>query len=1038
VFNILVSASLRNRLFVMAAALILVAYGSLVLPRIPVDVFPDLNRPIVTLITESEGLAPQEVEQLVTFPIESIMNGMPGVARVRSVSSIGLSIVYVEFDWGTDIFRNRQLVSERLALVREQLPRGTAPQMGPITSIMGEIMLIAITSDTASPMEVREIADFVIRPQLLTIAGVAQVIPIGGEVRQYRVIPDPALMRVLDVTYDQIETAVARFGTNTAGGFVDQQGREFLIRNVGLTRRLDDLRDTTVAYRRDQPVLLRQVASVDFASRVKRGDAGYRGKPAVIISVQKQPGADTVTLTGQIEAAVQDIQKTLPPGITATKVQFRQATFIEASIGSLKRALIEAAVVVALVLVVFLMNVRAAVICLTAIPLSVLITLNVFHAFGLTINTMTLGGLAIAIGELVDDAVVDVENILRRLNENRARPQSRPALEVIASASQEVRSGILYATAIIVLVFLPLFAMSGLEGRLFTPLGIAYVVSILASLLVSITVTPVLSFYLLRRRRGLDHEGFLLKRLRHSNATLLSWAMRNRPVVFGSAAIAVLAAAGGAVLLPRTFLPAFAEGTLDVSLAYNPGISLRESNRLGLIAERLLMGGPEVASVGRRTGRAELDEHAEGVHFSEIDVDLKPTSRSREDVLAEVRARLAVLPASVSVGQPIAHRMDHMLSGIRAEIALKIYGDDLDTLRNLAETLRDRLAPVAGLADLQVEKQNRVPQLRIEADHERAKLYGVTPAGLTRALEGMSNGRTVSQVLTDGNRRFDVVIRLSDADRSTMGLADLLIETPAGHVPLRLVARIQETDGPNQILRESGRRRIAVYANSDGTRDRAQIIADIRNVLAATAWPQGYGATLEGTYQAYEEAALRIAVLSLASLLLIFLVLQNRYRSAALALIIMGNVPLALIGSVAALWIAGLPLSIASMMGFVTLAGISTRNGILKISRYINLVLHEGSTFGPDLVMRGSLERLAPVLLTALSAGLALTPLLLGSAEPGREILHPVAVTIFGGLITSTLLDAVLTPTLFLVFGGKPLERLAAARANALTPAQVY
>ncbi len=1037
-FNVLVSASLRNRLFVMAAALILVAYGSLVLPGIPVDVFPDLNRPIVTLITESEGLAPQEIEQLVTFPIESIMNGMPGVTRVRSVSSIGLSIVYVEFDWGTDIFRNRQLVSERLALVREQLPRGTAPQMGPITSIMGEIMLIAITSDTASPMEVREIADFVIRPQFLTIAGVAQVIPIGGEVRQYRVVPDPTLMRALDVTYEQIESAVARFGTNTAGGFVDQQGREFLIRNVGLTRRLDDLRDTTVAYRRDQSVLLRQVANVDFASRIKRGDAGYRGKPAVIISVQKQPGADTVTLTRQIETALQEIQKTLPPGISATNIQFRQATFIEASIGSLKRALVEAAVVVALVLVVFLMNVRAAIICLTAIPLSVLITLNVFHAFGLTINTMTLGGLAIAIGELVDDAVVDVENILRRLNENRARPQPRPALEVIVSASQEVRSGILYATAIIVLVFLPLFAMSGLEGRLFTPLGIAYVVSILGSLLVSITVTPVLSFYLLRGRHGLDRESFLLRHLRRSNAALLSWAIRNRSLVFGSAAMAVLAAAGGAVLLPRTFLPAFAEGTLDVSLAYNPGMSLRESNRLGLIAERLLMGVPEVASVGRRTGRAELDEHAEGVHFSEIDVDLKPSSRSREDVLTDIRARLGVLPASVSVGQPIAHRMDHMLSGIRAEIALKIYGDDLDTLRNLAETLRDRLTPVAGLADLQVEKQNRIPQLRIEADHERAKLYGVTPGGLTRALEGMSNGRTVSQVLTDGNRRFDVVIRLSDTDRSTTGLADLLIETPAGHVPLRLVARVQETDGPNQILRESGRRRIAVYANSDGTRDRAQIIADIRSVLAATAWPQGYGATLEGTYQAYEEAALRIAVLSLASLLLIFLVLQNRYRSAALALIVMANVPLALIGSIAALWMTGLPLSVASMMGFVTLAGISTRNGILKISRYINLALHEGSTFGPDLVMRGSLERLAPVLLTALSAGLALTPLLLGSGEPGREILHPVAVTIFGGLITSTLLDAVLTPTLFLVFGRKPLERLAAARAGALTPAEVY
>jgi HME family heavy-metal exporter len=1038
VFNRIVSASLRHRLIVLAVALILVCYGTLVLPRIPVDVFPDLNRPIVTLMIESEGLAPQEVEQLVTFPIERIMNGMPGVARVRSVSSVGLSIVYVEFDWGTDIFRNRQLVSERLALVREQLPRGTTPQMGPITSIMGEILLIAIASDQASPMEVREIADFVLRPQLLAIPGVAQVIPIGGEVRQYRVVPDPVAMHLLDITHNQIEGAVTRFGINSSGGFVDQQGREYLIRNVGLTRRLEDLRDTVVAYRQDQPVLLRQVASVDFTARVKRGDAGYRGKPAVILSVQKQPGADTVALTNQIESALAVIQKTLPAGISATNIQFRQATFIEASIGSLKRALVEAAIVVALVLMVFLVNVRATLVSLTAIPLSFLITLIVFEALGLTINTMTLGGLAIAIGELVDDAVVDVENILRRLGENGARPDPRPVLNVIAEASQEVRSGVLYATIVIVLVFVPLFAMTGLEGRLFTPLGVAYVVSILGSLLVSITLTPVLSFYLFAGRGSRHHDGFLLRHLKRANRTLLSWALPRRDQIFAAAAVAVAATVFAAAWLPRTFLPPFNEGTLDVSLQYNPGISLHESNRLGLIAEQLLMGMPEVASVGRRTGRAELDEHAEGVHFSEIDVDLKSSSRPRDEILSEIRSRLAVLPASVSVGQPIAHRMDHMLSGIRAEIALKVYGDDLDTLRNLAETLRDRLSSVKGVADLQVEKQNRIPQLRVEADYERAKLYGVTPAALTGALEGMSNGRVVSQVVTDGNRRFDVVIRLSDADRSTRGLADLLIETPSGHVPLQLVAKIQETDGPNQILRENGQRRIAVYANSDGLRDRAQIVADIRSVLAQTQWPQGYSATLEGTYQAYEEAAARMGILSLASLLLIFLVLQSRYRSATLALIIMVNIPLALLGSIAALWVSGLPLSVASMMGFVTLAGISTRNGILKVSRYINLALHEGAKFGPDLVMRGSLDRLAPVLLTALSAGLALTPLLFGAGEPGREILHPVAVTIFGGLASSTLFDAVLTPTLFLAFGRKPLDRLSAAHAGALTPAEIY
>jgi HME family heavy-metal exporter len=1037
VFNRLVSASLRHRLIVLAVALGLVCYGALVLPRIPIDVFPDLNRPVVTLITEAEGLAPQEVEQLVTFPIERIMNGMPGVARVRSTSSVGLSIVYVEFDWGTDIFRNRQLVSERLALVREQLPRGVAPQMGPITSIMGEIMLIALTGDAVSPMDVREIADFVLRPQLLAIPGVAQVIPIGGEVRQYRVVPNPVAMHLLDVSYDQLEAAVTRFGVNSGGGFVDQQGREYLIRNVGLNRRLDDLRDTVVAYRQDQPVLLRQVASVDFAARVKRGDAGYRGKPAVILSVQKQPGADTVALTGQIEATLAAIQKTLPAGISATNVQFRQSTFIEASIGSLKKALIEAGIVVALVLLVLLMNVRATLVSLTAIPLSFVMTLMVFEAFGLTINTMTLGGLAIAIGELVDDAVVDVENILRRLGENRVRPDPRPVLDIIADASQEVRSGVLYATIVIVLVFVPLFAMTGLEGRLFTPLGIAYIVSILGSLLVAITVTPVLSYYLLAGA-STGHDAFLMRVLKRANLALLDWALLRRDLVFGVTAAAVVATVVAAMSLPRTFLPPFNEGTLDVSLQYNPGISLHESNRLGLIAERLLMEVPEVASVGRRTGRAELDEHAEGVHFSEIDVDLKPSSRTRDEILSEIRARLAVLPAAVSVGQPIAHRMDHMLSGIRAEVALKIYGDDLDTLRNLAETLRARLASVKGLADLQVEKQTRIPQLRIEPDYDRARLYGVTPAALTGALEGMSNGRVVSQVVSDGNRRFDVVIRLSDTDRSTTGLAGLLVETPSGHVPLQLVAKIEETDGPNQILRENGERRIAVYANSDGTRDRAQIVSDIRDVLSGTQWPQGYSATLEGTYQAYEEAAARIGILSLASLVLIFIVLQSRYRSAVLASIIMVNIPLALIGSVSALWVAGLPLSVGSMMGFVTLAGVSARNGILKISRYINLGIHEGVPFGPQLVVRGSLDRLAPVLLTASSAGLALTPLLLGAGEPGREILHPVAVTIFGGLISSTLLDAVLTPALFLTFGRTSLERLSGAREGALAPIEIY
>jgi HME family heavy-metal exporter len=1039
-FNTLVSASLRNRLFVLAAALILVGYGAFVLPRIPVDVFPDLNRPTVTLLTEAEGLAPQEVEQLVTYPIETSMNGMPGVIRVRSVSGVGLSVVYVEFDWGTDIFRARQLVSERLALIREQLPRGLNPQMGPITSIMGEIMLVALISDgRASPMEVREIADFIIRPQLLALGGVAQVIPIGGEVRQYRVTPNVATMQALEVTHEQIELAITRFGTNTGGGFVDQNGREYLIRNVGLTKRLEDLANTVVVYRNNQPILLKQVATVEFAARVKRGDAGYQGEPAVIVSIQKQPNADTVSLTRRIEAALDDIQKTLPPGVTATNIQFRQATFIETSIGNVQRVLLEAAVVVAIVLFVFLMNVRATLISLAAIPISILITVLVFRAFDLTINTMTLGGLAIAIGELVDDAVVDVENILRRLSQNRALPNPRPVIEVVIAASQEVRSGIIYATMIIVLVFVPLFALSGIEGRLFAPLGVAYIVSIFASLVTSITVTPILSYYLLA---GRDHvhrgDGFVVRHLKRGNEALLRWAFDHRAAVFASVSAAVIVAGIAAFFMPRAFLPPFNEGTLLVTIQYNPGISLAESNRLGFIAEKIVAQVPEVRSVGRRTGRAELDEHAEGVHVSELDIDLARSARSKDDVFADIRSRLAVLPVAINIGQPIAHRLDHLLSGVRAQIALKIYGEDLDTLRRLAETLRERLAKVAGLVDLQIEKQVLIPQVRIHLDYERAALYGMTPAAVSQALEAMANGRRVSQIV-EGNRRFDVVMRLADQDRSTTGLGDLLIATPSGHVPLRLLAEVEEGDGPNQIQRENAQRRIAVYGNGDGKRDMAAIIADIRRVVVEANLPQGYTTQLEGTFQAQEEAALRIGILSLLSLALVFIVLYSRYNSTALVLIIMANIPLALIGSVIALYIAGQPLSIASMIGFITLAGISARNGILKISHYINLVLHEGETFGRALIVRGSLERLTPVLMTALSAGLALIPLLFGADEAGREILHPVAVTIFGGLLSATALDTLLTPLLFLAFGKKPLERLTEkARLDGATAAEAY
>ncbi|AZL61306.1 CusA/CzcA family heavy metal efflux RND transporter [Rhodobacteraceae bacterium HSP-20] len=1037
-FNFLVTQSLRNRMFVMAIAIVMVLYGALTVTRLPVDVFPDLNRPTVTIMTEAEGLAPPEVEQLVTYPLETQMNGLPGVTRVRSTSGVGLSIVYVEFDWNTDIYRNRQQIAERLTLVQAQLPQGVVPQMGPVASIMGQIMLIAVTGpDTVTPMELRELADFTIRPRLLTIPGVANVIPIGGEVRQYRVAPNPAAMRAFGVTYEDVEAALTGFGANTGGGFADQYGREFLIRNIGRTQSLDDLGNLVVASVNGQPVALDQVAEVSFAPRTKRGDAGFMGDDAVIVSVEKQPDVDSIALTQQVEAALAEMTAALPEGVKADNILFRQATFIETSISNVQKVLLEAIAVVAVVLFLFLLNLRTTIISLTAIPVSILVSAIIFYWMGLSINTMTLGGLAIAIGELVDDAVVDVENIFRRLRENREKGNPRSVFDVVVSASQEVRSGIVYATMTIVLVFVPLFALSGIEGRLFAPLGQAYIISILASLVVSITLTPVMAYYMLPGLKRLDeHEGMVVRVLKRGNRKLLEWSFGHPRLLIAGVLAAVVTAGSFATQLPRAFLPPFNEGTLTISMLFNPGISLEESQRIGLVAEQLILEVPEVVLVGRRTGRAELDEHAEGVHSSEVEVELAQDGRPKTEIEADIRARLSVLPVVTNIGQPISHRLDHMLSGVRAQIALKIFGEDLDTMRAIAEEFRVALDEIPGVVDLQVEKQVRIPQLEIIVDYGRAALYGLQPAAVTEQLEQLSNGRIVSRIV-DGNKRFDVVLRLQDEERTTRGLGDLLIETPTGWIPVSQIADVVETDGPNQILRENGKRRLVVLANSDGQTDMAQIVEQIRAVMAEKDLPTGFFATLEGTFQAQEESMRTIGLLSILSLAMIFAILYSRYRSPLFVGIIMASVPLALIGSVAALWWSGQPLSVASMVGFITLTGIATRNGILKISHYINLAIQEDMPFGRDLVIRGSLERLTPVLMTALSAGVALVPLMLGADAPGKEILHPVAITIFGGLVTATILDTVLTPTLFLRYGRAPLERLVAqARAEAAKQSQ--
>jgi HME family heavy-metal exporter len=1022
----LIRASLANRLLVIAAAAALTIWGAISLQRMPVDVFPDLNKPTVTLITEAGGMAPEEVETLITFPLETAMNGMPGVSGMRSVSGAGLSFVYVQFDWNIDIYRARQLVAERLPLVREQMPAGVNPTMGPVSSIMGEIMLVALPIDPAriSPMQVREYADWVLRPRLLTIPGIAQVIPIGGEVRQYQVQLNTARMAELGITLTEIEQSLRGFAVNTSGGFLELNAREYLIRNIGRTSRLADLARLPVAAKEGQPILLRQIADVKLGPAVKRGDAGFGGRPAVVLGVQKQPGADTVELTRKIEAALEELKRSLPAGMDEPRVTMRQASFIEASIDTLQGKLLAASFVVAAVLYAFLMNLRTTLIALAAIPVSALITVLVFKAFGLSINTMTLGGLTIAIGALVDDAVVGVENVLRRLRESRLRPHRVVSpLELIAAATMEVRSGIVYATVIIVVVLVPLFFLPGIEGRLMIPLAVAYIVSLLASLLVSVTLTPVMAYHLLPGISQLQHnEGWLVARLKHGYRVALEWVLERPRAIVALGAATALVAAAAVPFFPRTFLPPFNEGSALVGLRLNPGATLAESVQIASQAEVLVGKIAEVEYVGRRSGRAELDEHAEGVHVSELDLRLARSARPLEEIFADIRLALAAFPAALNLGQPISHRIDHMLSGVRSQIAIKIYGDDLDTLRGLAEALRARLSATTGLADLEIEKQVLTPQIKVQLDYDRVEQYGAPPSKILADLQLLIDGERVSQII-EGNRRFNLVLRLPESARSVEGLRQVMIETPNGRVPLARLAKVEESDGPNQISRDEGRRRIVISANAQG-RALSEVVADIRAVVGEFATPEGYFITLGGQFQAQEEASRMLALLSVVAAALVFLILYSRYRSGVLSLLIMANIPLALVGSVIGLRLSGQPLSVAALVGFITLAGIAIRNGILKVSHYVNLCAFEGERFERKMIVRGSLERLVPVTMTALVAALALAPLLFEAGQPGTEILYPVAVVIFSGLITSTLLDSFLTPAMVWLAGPAPIERL--------------
>lgn len=1024
--NRIIAFALSNRLLVVAFAALLTVLGVKTIIEMPVDVFPDLNRPTVTIMAEAEGLAPEEVEMLVTRPLEMSMAGLAGVTRVRSTSGIGLSIIYVEFDWDSSLLVDRQMVAEKLATVKETLPPNVTPAIGPVTSIMGEIMLVGLTSETIAPMELRSLADWVVRPRLQSIPGVAQVISIGGGLKQFQILADPIKLRDFDVSMSELKEVGESIGRNTTGGFVEDAHQEYLIRNIGRVSTIEEIKNAVVKVKGGVPVTLGQVADVIAAPQVKRGDASVNGKPGVIMSIQKQPGSNTVSLTRDVEKALKELQGSLPAGVKVSEL-FKQAHFIEAAVANVEEALRDGAILVTIVLFLFLLNFRTTAITLTAIPLSFVVTALVLKAFGISINTMTLGGLAVAIGELVDDAIVDVENVFRRLRENRALDKPRPSLQVIFDASSEVRNSIVIATIIVILVFIPLFSMSGIEGRLFVPLGIAYVLSILASLLVSLTVTPVLCSYLLPKSKvTASHEdGALVRWLKKQDTRLLGVSLTHPKALVASCAALVLLAAGSVFFMGREFLPPFNEGTVTISLLNVPGTSLSESNRIGTIAEQQLMTVPEVISVGRRTGRAEQDEHAEGVHSSEVDVDLKSSDRSREEILKDLRNVLAEIPGvTVNIGQPISHRLDHLLSGVRAQIALKIFGPDLAKLRSLAAESRSALEKVPGLVDLQIEKMTLIPQVQVVPDTGKSQFYGFRSGALAEWLESAFMGHSVGQVL-EGDKAFNIHLRLKDEYKTEPKLMErLLVDTPTGQrVPLGELAKIQVSSGPNAVNRENGQRRIVLAANTEG-RDLGAVVEDVKKVLAnEIKLPEGYFFELGGQFESQVSATKTIGLLSLVSLLGIFLVLYGYLGSGLLALQVMVNVPLALIGSVVAVYLSGGTFSVATLVGFVTLCGIASRNGIMMITHYLHLMAHEGEAFTKEMVIRGSLERLVPVLMTALTAGLALIPLVLAAGEPGKEILHPVAAVILGGLVSSTLLDIAVTPAVFYAFGEKAAKK---------------
>jgi CzcA family heavy metal efflux pump len=1041
-FDRLIQLSLENRLIVLAAALLLLVTGVLIAVRLPVDVFPDLTAPTVTVLTEAHGMAAEEVETLVTFPVETAVNGATGVRRVRSSSAAGISIVWVEFDWGTDIFIARQIINEKLQIASASLPKGIdRPVLAPISSIMGEIMLISVSADpataagrqTVSPMDLRSIADWAIRRRLLSVPGVSQVVPIGGDVKQYQILVSPEKLAAYDLSLNEVLHAAEQSNTNSSGGAYMDAGQEYLIRGIGRVQTLDDIAHSVVAMRGNLPVLVRDVADVKIGPAIKIGDGSANARPAVIVMVQKQPNANTLELTRRIEETISELQKTLPPGVAVDTHVFRQADFIRVAIDNVIEALRDGAVLVVIVLFFFLGNVRTTLISALAIPLSLLVTIFVFKVFDLTINTMTLGGLAIAVGALVDDAIIYVENVFRRLKEDRHGPPGarRPPIEVIFDASREIRSPMVNATLIIIIVFVPLFFLSGVEGRLLRPLGYAYITSIFASLLVAVTVTPALCAYLLPNADFMRKEGdsWLVTRLKRAYGKTLDLVLRFPNLVLAGSAAALVVTLAILPSLGRAFLPEFNEGALTISVLTVPGTSLDESNKIGQLAEQILLSHPEVKSTARRTGRAELDEHAQGVNAAELDVRFELNDKHKDQFFDELRRSLSVLPGTnVTIGQPIGHRIDHMLSGTRANIAVKVFGPDLYRLRSLAEDVRKQMEDIPGVVDLAIEQQMDVPQVRVKANRRAMATYGVSVGDLAEAIDVAFNGEVASQIL-EGQQSYDLVVRFNEQNRGAIErIKNALFDTPAGpKVPLSQLAEVVYEKGPNAISRENVQRKIVVQANVSG-RDLRGVINDIQARLTQNvAFPQGYYVEFGGQFESEQAATRLLALLSLVSIAAIFLILYGEFRAFRPALLIMVNLPLALIGGIWAVFFTGGIISVASLVGFITLFGIATRNGILMIAHYQHL-LTEGRPFR-EAIVQGSLERLNPILMTALAAGLGLIPLALGGGEPGKEIQTPMALVILGGLLSSTALNMIVVPGLFYKFGRKAAEQVSKGTA---------